>query len=159
MLRNPWLHLKFQEVEQRCDSVIYYDVYYQYNIKTIFIWEEVVYLNFRAFRNVLWSKSGPNQIIHEHSLFVQFEDSRNRCILAVLMLYVIKFFMPIMRYDISYKFFLIIWFISLVFTISLSFQWRRLFEKSEANLQSLEKYLYLILLLICITWKNYTGSI
>lgn len=69
VIRNPWLHLKFQEVEQQCDSVIYYDVYYQYNIKTIFIWEEDVYLNFRTFRNVFWSKSGPNQITHEHSLF------------------------------------------------------------------------------------------
>lgn len=69
VIRNPWLHLKFQEVEQQCDSVIYYDVYYQFNIKTIFISEEVVYLNFRTFRNVFWSKSGPNQITHEHSLF------------------------------------------------------------------------------------------
>lgn len=53
VIRNPWLHLKFQEVGQQCDSVIYYDVYYQFNIKTIFISEEVVYLNFRTFRNVL----------------------------------------------------------------------------------------------------------
>lgn len=84
VIRYPWLHLKFQEVEQQCDSVIYYDVYYQFNNKTIFISEEVVYLNFRTFRNVFWLNSGPNQITHKH---------RNRCILAVLMLYVIKFFM------------------------------------------------------------------
>lgn len=56
VIRNPWLHLKFQEVEQQCDSVIYYDVYYQFNIKTIFISEEVVYLNFRTFRNVFLIK-------------------------------------------------------------------------------------------------------
>lgn len=69
VIRYPWLHLKFQEVEQQCDSVIYYDVYYQFNIKTIFISEEVVYLNFRTFRNVFWLNSGPNQITHKHSLF------------------------------------------------------------------------------------------